>query len=185
MNISTDPTSIMQVFCYVHQVMLPVTWLDPVKFSLLWTPQSTQKTPRKVFPLWMCWLPAPNYKRFLIEFRLLYLRPLLLEIFRRLKTNLENYSLFRMDRIFKVLNFSLRNLGESIQAICKHVVKHYHDLHDWLFAVPLVHFLTQASKPFSTDVLLVEEPKRNDDLWWGASEFSTKPVREANFTDIR
>ena len=91
----------------------------------------------------------------------------------------------KMDRILKVLNFSLRNLGESIQAICRHVVKHYHDLHDWLFAVPLAHFLTQASKPFSTDVLLVEEPKRNDDLWWGASGFSTKPVREANFTDIR
>lgn len=92
----------------------------------------------------------------------------------------------KMDRILKVFkNFSLRNLGESIQAICRHVVKHYHDLHDWLFAVPLAHFLTQASKPFSTDVLLVEEPKRNDDLWWGASEFSTKPLREANFTDIR
>ena len=60
-----------------------------------------------------------------------------------------------------------------------------HDLHDWLFAVPLVHFLTQASEPFSSDVLLMEEPQPKDDTWWGADGFSTKPVRERNFTDNR
>ena len=60
-----------------------------------------------------------------------------------------------------------------------------HDLHDWLFAVPLVHFLTQQSEPFSSDVLLMEEPKPKDDTWWGANGFSTKTVRERNFTNNR
>ena len=58
-----------------------------------------------------------------------------------------------------------------------------HDLHEWLFAVPLVHFLTQVSEPFNSDVLLMEEPK--DDTWWGANGFPTKTVREGNFTDNR
>ena len=61
----------------------------------------------------------------------------------------------------------------------------YHDLHEWLYAVPLVHFLTQASEPFSNEVLLMEEPKPNDDTWWGANGFTAKTVRERNFTDSR
>lgn len=78
-----------------------------------------------------------------------------------------------------------RNLGESIQAICRHVVREYRDLHDWLFAVPLAHFLTQASEPFSNDVLLMEEPKGKDDTWWGATGFDTKSVRERTFMGNR
>ena len=85
----------------------------------------------------------------------------------------------------RISHLSLRNLGESIQAICRHVVKDYRDLHDWLFAVPLVHFLTQASKPFSNEVLVMDEPKPNNDEWWGANGFSTKAVRERTFTDTR
>lgn len=65
------------------------------------------------------------------------------------------------------------------------MVKDYYELHDWLFSVPLVHFLTQVSKPFSNDVLLMEEPKHNDDTWWGANGFETKSLREKPFTDKR
>lgn len=78
-----------------------------------------------------------------------------------------------------------RNLGEAIQAICRHVAKEHHDLHDWLFAVPLVHFLTRVSQPFSNSVLLMEKPKDRDDTWWGASGFDTKSVRERTFTEHR
>lgn len=84
-----------------------------------------------------------------------------------------------------MLFLSTRNLGKAIQAICRHVAKDRYDLHDWLFAVPLVHFLTQASKPFSNAVLLMEEPKRKDDTWWGANGFETKSVREKTFTESR
>ena len=78
-----------------------------------------------------------------------------------------------------------RKLGEAIQAICRHAAKEYYSLHEWLFAVPLVHFLTQASDPFSSDVLLMEEPKRNDETWWGATGFETKCVRERSWTENR
>ena len=78
-----------------------------------------------------------------------------------------------------------RKLGEAIQAICRHVAKECDSLHEWLFAVPLVHFLTQASEPFSSDVLLMEEPKRNDETWWGATGFETKCVRERSWTENR
>ena len=64
-------------------------------------------------------------------------------------------------------------------------MKDNHDLHDWLFAVPLVHFLTRTSEPFGSDVLLMEEPTPKDDTWWGANGFPTKAVREGNFTDNR
>ena len=78
-----------------------------------------------------------------------------------------------------------RSLGEAIQAICKHVAKNHNDLHEWLFAVPLVHFLTQVSQPFSGSVLLMEEPKEKDDTWWGANGFDTKSIRERSFTERR
>ncbi|KAL9988278.1 hypothetical protein ACROYT_G002709 [Oculina patagonica] len=76
-----------------------------------------------------------------------------------------------------------QNLGEAIQAICRRVAKDHSEHHDWLFAVPLVHFLTQASQPFNSAVLLMEKPKHNDDTWWGASGFDTKTVRERTFTE--
>ncbi|XP_068694646.1 E3 ubiquitin-protein ligase rnf213-alpha-like isoform X2 [Montipora foliosa] len=74
-------------------------------------------------------------------------------------------------------------LGEAIQGICRYVARTMYDLHDWFFAVPLVHFLTQSSKPFSNDVLLMEEPKPNDDTWWGAVGFDTKTLREKRLPD--
>lgn len=78
-----------------------------------------------------------------------------------------------------------RNLGEAIQAICRHVAKEHRNLHDWLFAVPLVHFLTRNSQPFSNSVLLMEKPKDRDDTWWGAEGFDTKSVRERTFEERR
>ena len=78
-----------------------------------------------------------------------------------------------------------RNLGEAIQAICRHVAKEYRDLHDWLFAVPLVHLLTRNSQPFSNSVLLMEKPKERDETWWGAEGFDTKSVRERTFEEQR
>ena len=71
-----------------------------------------------------------------------------------------------------------RNIGEAIQGICRHVSKNHRDLHDWLFAVPLVHFLTQECAPFDSSVLLTEKPKEKDETWWGAKGFETKTVRE-------
>ena len=87
--------------------------------------------------------------------------------------------------VYLVLYLLVRSLGEAIQAICRYIAKNRYDLHDWLFAVPLVHFLTQASEPFSSSVLLMEEPKQKDDTWWGATGFETKSVREKNFTEHR
>ena len=65
------------------------------------------------------------------------------------------------------------------------MAKNYHDVHDWLFAVPLVHFLTQVSQPFGKSLLLMEKPKDKDDTWWGASGFDTQSVRERTFTEHR
>ena len=78
-----------------------------------------------------------------------------------------------------------RCLGEAIQAICKRVAKNHSDLHEWLYTVPLVHFLTQVSQPFSSSVLLMEEPKEKDDTWWGANGFDTKSVRKTQFVERR
>lgn len=78
---------------------------------------------------------------------------------------------------------SSRCLGEAMQAICKDVAKK--GLKEWFHAVPFVHFLTGASRPFSKDVLLFEEPKENDDSWWGAVGFETKILRERNFPENR
>ena len=82
-------------------------------------------------------------------------------------------------------SFFFRKLGEAIQAICRHVVKNHRDIHDWLFAVPLVHFLTQVSQPFNSSVLLTEKPENKDETWWGASGFDTKTVRERTFFEDR
>ena len=70
-----------------------------------------------------------------------------------------------------------------MQAICRDMAKE--GLNEWFRAVPLVHFLTGASRPFSKDVLLLEEPKANDDSWWGAVGFETKIPREKNFPETR
>ena len=78
-----------------------------------------------------------------------------------------------------------RNIGEAIQGICTHVSKDHPDIHDWLFAVPLVHFLTQVCAPFDCSVLLMEEPKGKDETWWGADGFETKVVRERSFMGNR
>ena len=67
-----------------------------------------------------------------------------------------------------------REIGEAIQKACKYVTKEMYDLHDWLLAVPLVHFLLQQSAPFQS-VMLMEKPR--DDEWWGAQGFETKAVR--------
>ena len=84
-----------------------------------------------------------------------------------------------------VLSFSARNLGEAIQDICRYAARERYDLHDWLFAVPLVHFLTQTSEPFSNAVLLMEEPKGKDDTWWGGTGFETSSVRQRHLTGNR
>ena len=81
--------------------------------------------------------------------------------------------------------FLFRNLGEAIQVICRHASENHHDRYDWLFAVPLVHFLTQVSQPFSNSVLLMEKPKDKDDTWWGASGFDTESMRKRTFTQNR
>ena len=78
-----------------------------------------------------------------------------------------------------------RKLGQSIQGICSRVARRFGDLNEWLFAVPLVHFLTQTSEPFNNAVLLMEEPKNSDVTWWGATGFETKSVREKKFAEDR
>ena len=80
---------------------------------------------------------------------------------------------------------SFRLLGESIQRLCSYVTREDCGAHNWLFVVPLAHFLTQASKPFDKAVLLMEEPNAKDEVWWGADGFNTKYVREKNFPKNR
>ena len=80
---------------------------------------------------------------------------------------------------------SFRLLGESIQRLCSYVTREDCDAHNWLFVVPLAHFLTQASKPFDKAVLLMEEPNAKDEVWWGADGFNTKYVRKKNFPKNR
>ena len=51
--------------------------------------------------------------------------------------------------------------------------------HEWLLAVPLMHFLTQQSSPFKA-VLLKDKPKSEE--WWGAEGLETKAVRKKALT---
>lgn len=81
--------------------------------------------------------------------------------------------------------FVCRSIGEAVQGICRHVNKSHRDLHDWLLAVPLVHFLTQVCAPFDSSELLMEEPREKDETWWGANGFETKAVRERSFIGDR
>ena len=63
--------------------------------------------------------------------------------------------------------------------ICRHVVQDHSDLHHWLYAVPLVHFLTDQSRLFDKSVLVIDKPKQQqEDEWWGAQGFGTRAVRE-------
>ena len=97
--------------------------------------------------------------------------------------NALNKNLLHHDSYIEFVSFRL--LGDSLQRLCRQVVREYHDAHEWLFAVPLAHFLTQASKPFDKAVLLMEEPNAKDESWWGADGFNTKSVREGTFAKNR
>lgn len=94
-----------------------------------------------------------------------------------------NKNLLHYDSYIEFVSFRL--LGESLQKLCRHVAREYHHAHDWLFAVPLAHVLTQGLKPFDKAVLLMEEPNAKDDIWWGADGFNTKSVRERTFEKNR
>ena len=94
-------------------------------------------------------------------------------------------SFYALRQLVLVLQSSIRTLGESIQALCRQVIRQCHDLHAWLFAVPLVHFLTQQSKPFSDSSLLMEMPKGKDESWWGSEGFQTRTVRDRSFVEQR
>jgi len=80
-------------------------------------------------------------------------------------------------------NIFNRELGESIQAMCRYAARNHHNLNSWLFAVPLAHFLTQESEPFNAAVLLLEQPQDRGYTWWGGSGFETKVVRERTVVD--
>ena len=80
--------------------------------------------------------------------------------------------------VFNLLTLCFRELGECIKKLCQRFVRTHSDLHHWLLAVPLVHFLTGQSQPFDKSLLLLEKPKQQQqDEWWGAQGFETKAVR--------
>lgn len=102
--------------------------------------------------------------------------------------SVNHYVLLITFRQFATISFDdifNRELGESIQAMCRYAAKNHRHLNSWLFAVPLAHFLTQESEPFNEAVLLLEQPQDRDYTWWGAGGFETKAVRERTVGDDR
>ena len=78
--------------------------------------------------------------------------------------------------------FFPRQIGEAIQIVCNYAAEKMYDHHEWLLAVPLMHFLTCQSSPFK-EVLLMDKPKGEE--WWGAEGLGTKAVRRKALTGKR
>lgn len=58
-----------------------------------------------------------------------------------------------------------------------YVIEYRRDIFHWLFAMPLLHFLSDSVQPFSIETLSLEPNSMKDTLWWGTQGLDFLRVR--------
>ena len=75
-----------------------------------------------------------------------------------------------------------RLLADNLLSLCTYVIKDRPGISDWLFAIPLLHFLSGTAKPYLADILFsnVTPPEMKDleDSWWGSQGLNLIGVRQ-------
>ena len=64
----------------------------------------------------------------------------------------------------------LRTLVDNLKRLCKYVIEQKKGIFHWLFAVPLLHFLSKSVVPFSGGQRPAAPSSLNDNNWWGADD---------------
>lgn len=59
-----------------------------------------------------------------------------------------------------------------MRRLCNYVIEERYGMFHWLFAVPLLHFLSNAAAPFSAQEVTSAPSSINDNSWWGAEDLS-------------
>ena len=58
-----------------------------------------------------------------------------------------------------------------------YVIEYRRDIFHWLFAMPLLHLLSDSVQPFSFETLTVEPSSVKDTSWWGTQGLDFQSVR--------
>lgn len=65
-----------------------------------------------------------------------------------------------------------RFLADHMTRLCNYVIDYKCGIFHWLFAIPLLHFLSEAAVPFSGQGLTAVPSSLSDNAWWGAEDLS-------------
>ena len=85
--------------------------------------------------------------------------------------------------VLKVVLIFLSSLANYLLQLCMYVIEYRRGVFHWLFAMPLLHFLSDTSKPFSFEELTSEPGLKEDNNWWGTQGLDFKTVRrQASFS---
>ena len=85
--------------------------------------------------------------------------------------------------VLKVELIFLSSLANYLLQLCMYVIEYRRGVFHWLFAMPLLHFLSDTSKPFSFEELTSEPGLKEDNNWWGTQGLDFKTVRrQASFS---
>ena len=66
-------------------------------------------------------------------------------------------------------------MAKSLLRICNYVIENRPGIYHWLFAVPLLHFLSEVAAPYSGELSSAPSSIK-DDTWWGAQEINFQSV---------
>lgn len=72
----------------------------------------------------------------------------------------------------------LRILANTLLQLCTHVIDYCPDNLNWLFAVPLIHFLLELAEPFSFPDQRFKPSSLRDNSWWGAEDMVFQRLRD-------
>lgn len=72
----------------------------------------------------------------------------------------------------------LRILANRLLQLCTSVIDCCPDNLNWLFAVPLLHFLLELAEPFSFADQRFKPSSLRDNSWWGAEDMVFQRLRD-------
>lgn len=74
-------------------------------------------------------------------------------------------------------------LADCLLNLCMYVIEYRRDIFHWLFAMPLLHFLSDSVQPSSSETPTLEPSSVKDTSWWGTQGLEFQSVRrQAAFT---
>ena len=68
-------------------------------------------------------------------------------------------------------------MADGLLRVCNYVIENRPGIYHWLFAVPLLHFLSEVAVRYSGELSLAPSHVK-DDTWWGAQEINFQSVRK-------